>query len=167
MSNHRFFCWSPKSPLEVPDVRTFRGPSWDVPGTSRTGWVISKFIPWNNSKKSLILVSSFCSRSIALNFFFYIKDFFKEFLLTDRNFSILDTLLLIQFGTDDQTPGNFRKLFMKNIGCIKQPRTLYVCMLQDIFTSSSVGKWRVGMVLMANMMGGNLPCWILLGWGLY
>ena len=25
-------------PLEVPDVRTFRGPSGDVPGTSRAGW---------------------------------------------------------------------------------------------------------------------------------
>ena len=46
------FCWSPKSPLEVPwrspggplevlDVRTFRGPSGDVPGTSRAGWVIA------------------------------------------------------------------------------------------------------------------------------
>ena len=34
-------CWSPKSPLKVPDVRTFRGPSGDVPGTSRAGWVIN------------------------------------------------------------------------------------------------------------------------------
>ena len=33
-----FFCWSPEVPLEVPDVRIFRGPSWDVPGTSRAGW---------------------------------------------------------------------------------------------------------------------------------
>ena len=34
------FCWSPKSPLEVPDVRTFRGLSRDVPGTSRAGWEV-------------------------------------------------------------------------------------------------------------------------------
>ena len=26
------------SPLEVPDVKTFRGPSGDIPGTSRAGW---------------------------------------------------------------------------------------------------------------------------------
>ena len=32
---------------------------------------------------------------------------------------------------------NFRKLFIKNIGCIKQPRTLYVCVLQATFTLSS------------------------------
>ena len=30
---------SPEGPLEVPDVRTFRGPSGDVPETSCAGWV--------------------------------------------------------------------------------------------------------------------------------
>ena len=29
---------SPKGRLEVPDVRTFRGPSGDIPGTSCAGW---------------------------------------------------------------------------------------------------------------------------------
>ena len=28
-----FFCWSPKSPLEFPDVKTFRGPSGIPPGS--------------------------------------------------------------------------------------------------------------------------------------
>ena len=32
---------STEGPLEVRDVRTFRGPSWDVPSTLRAGWVIS------------------------------------------------------------------------------------------------------------------------------
>ena len=31
----------PKGPLDVPDVRTFRGISGDVPGTSRAGWIIA------------------------------------------------------------------------------------------------------------------------------
>ena len=30
---------SPEGSLEVPDIRTFRGPSRNVPGTSRAGWV--------------------------------------------------------------------------------------------------------------------------------
>ena len=38
---------------------------------------------------------------------------------------------------------------------------LYVCVHKATFTSSSVGKWHVGMILMANMMGGNLAVWIL------
>ena len=42
-------------------------------------------------------------------------------------------------------------------------QTLYVCMLQTIFTSSSVGKWRVQMIIIAKRMSGNLPNWILLG----
>ena len=33
-----FFCWSPKSPLEIPDVRTSRGPSEDFPGMLHAGW---------------------------------------------------------------------------------------------------------------------------------
>ena len=36
------FCWSTKSPLQVPGIRTFRGPSGDVPGTSRAGWELMK-----------------------------------------------------------------------------------------------------------------------------
>ena len=40
-SNHQFLCWSPESPLEVPDVRTFRGPSGDAYGTSHVGWDVS------------------------------------------------------------------------------------------------------------------------------
>ena len=39
--NYQFFCWSPKSPLKVPDVGTCRGPSGDVSGTLRAGWVAS------------------------------------------------------------------------------------------------------------------------------
>ena len=31
----------PEGPQEVPDVRTFRGISGDVPGTSRAGWIIA------------------------------------------------------------------------------------------------------------------------------
>ena len=30
--NHQLLCWSPESPLEVPDVKTFRGPSGTSPG---------------------------------------------------------------------------------------------------------------------------------------
>ena len=37
------FCWSPEGPLEVLDVRTFRGRSRDVPKTSRAGWELTKF----------------------------------------------------------------------------------------------------------------------------
>ena len=37
------FCGSPKSPLEVPDVRTFSGPSGDVPGMLRAGWELIIF----------------------------------------------------------------------------------------------------------------------------
>ena len=33
-----FFVGPLRGPLEVPDVTTFRGPSGDVPGTSRAGW---------------------------------------------------------------------------------------------------------------------------------
>ena len=32
---------STEGTLGVRDVRTFRGPSWDVPSTLRAGWVIS------------------------------------------------------------------------------------------------------------------------------
>ena len=32
-------CWSLESSLEVPNVRTFRRPSGEVPGTTRAGWV--------------------------------------------------------------------------------------------------------------------------------
>ena len=39
---------------------------------------------------------------------------------------------------------------------------LYVCVHKATFTSSSIGKWHVGMILMAYMMGGNLAAWILL-----
>ena len=46
-------------------------------------------------------------------------------------------MLLIQWVSDDQTFENFRKLFIKNIGCIKQPRTLYICVLQATFSLSS------------------------------
>ena len=35
---------SPEGPLEVPDVRTFKGPSVDVPRTSRAGWDICTLI---------------------------------------------------------------------------------------------------------------------------
>ena len=31
----------PEGSQEVPDVRTFRGISGDVPGTSRAGWIIA------------------------------------------------------------------------------------------------------------------------------
>ena len=52
------------------------------------------------------------------DFFFYIKDLFTEFLLTDRNFRYFGfTLLLIQWISYDQTLNNFRKLFIKDIGC--------------------------------------------------
>ena len=36
-----FFVLVPEGSLEVPDVRTFRGPSGNVPGTSRAGWVVA------------------------------------------------------------------------------------------------------------------------------
>ena len=40
--NDQFLRWSPRSPpkgtLEVPDVRTFRGTSGNIPGMSRSGW---------------------------------------------------------------------------------------------------------------------------------
>ena len=38
---------------------------------------------------------------------------------------------------------------------------LYICVHKTSFTSSSVGKWHMGMILIANMMGGNLVVWIL------
>ena len=41
--NHQFLYWSLESPLEkplwVPEVKTFRGSSEDVPGRSCTGWI--------------------------------------------------------------------------------------------------------------------------------
>ena len=46
-------------------------------------------------------------------------------------------------------------------------RNLYVCVHQVTFTSSSVEKWRVEMILMANKKSGNLVSWILFGWELY
>ena len=47
-------------------------------------------------------VSSFCSGSIVLKFFFYIEHFFEAFLLTDRIFRYFGIpLLLIQWGSDD------------------------------------------------------------------
>ena len=72
-------------------------------------------------KVAFSVVNSFCSRSIVSKFFFfYIEDFFKGFLLTNKDFRYFGfTLLLIQWGSDDQTLDNFRKLFIKNIGCIK------------------------------------------------
>ena len=36
--NDHFYRWSPKSPLEVPDVMTVSGSSGDVPGMSRADW---------------------------------------------------------------------------------------------------------------------------------
>ena len=43
---------SSQGPLEVLDVRTFRGPSGDVSGTSRASWVIlAKLKAGNNSEK--------------------------------------------------------------------------------------------------------------------
>ena len=42
---------SPEGPLEVPDVRTFRGPSGDVHGTSRAGWVLPVLGQWKNSSR--------------------------------------------------------------------------------------------------------------------
>ena len=55
---------------------------------------------------------------------------FKFFLshsrfLSNRNFRYFGFPLL-QWGSDDQTLDNFAKLFINNISCIKQPRTLYV-----------------------------------------
>ena len=48
--NQQFLCWSPKSPLKVPwrswTLRTFRGSSGDVPGTSRDGWAVVKTQSW-------------------------------------------------------------------------------------------------------------------------
>ena len=38
---------------------------------------------------------------------------------------------------------------------------LYFCVHKATFTSSSAGKWHVGMIIMASMMGGNLAVWIL------
>ena len=32
----------PEGALVVPDVRIFRGPSGDIPGTSRAGWVAAQ-----------------------------------------------------------------------------------------------------------------------------
>ena len=32
----------PEGALVVPDVRIFRGPSADIPGTSRAGWVAAQ-----------------------------------------------------------------------------------------------------------------------------
>ena len=34
---------STETPLKIPDVRSFRGPSGDVPGTSRAGWVLAEY----------------------------------------------------------------------------------------------------------------------------
>ena len=41
---------SPKSPLEALDVTTFRGPSGDVPGTSRAGWACASFCWFKETK---------------------------------------------------------------------------------------------------------------------
>ena len=46
-------------------------------------------------------------------------------------------------------------------------KNFYVCVLQASFTSSSVGKQCVGMIITANMMNGDLLGWILFGWELY
>ena len=68
-------------------------------------------------------VSSFCYGSLVLNIFLHWA-FFRSISSNWQNFEIFRN-------------HNFRKLFIKNIGCIKQPRTLYVCVLQATFTLSS------------------------------
>ena len=49
---------SSEGPLDVPDVRTFRRPSGDVPGTSRAGWFykVSNKVP--RTLKTVILIAS-------------------------------------------------------------------------------------------------------------
>ena len=62
---------------------------------------------------------------MTITFFFYIEDFFKAFLLTDRSLRHFGfTLLLIHRGSDDQTLDSFRKLFVKDIGCLNVSNTL-------------------------------------------
>ena len=46
---------SPEGPPEVQDVRTFRGPSVDIPWTSGVGWV------------NLCFLQSFCNRSSSFS----------------------------------------------------------------------------------------------------
>ena len=89
----------------------------------------SKFAQWYNWKKYLVLVSSFCSGGIVLKFFFYIKDFREAFLLNDRNFRYFGiNLLLIQWGSDDQTLENFRKTVHKEYWSHKiASNTLLLC----------------------------------------
>ena len=67
--------------------------------------------------------SSFCSGSVVLKFFLHWA-FFRSISSNWQDFEIF-------------WDKNFRKLFIKNIGCIKQPRTLYVCVLQATFILSS------------------------------
>ena len=65
-------------------------------------------------------VSSFCYGSLVLNIFLHWA-FFRSISSNWQNFEIFRNHI-------------FRKLFIKNIGCIKQPQTLYVCVLQVTFT---------------------------------
>ena len=90
-----FFCWSPKSPLEVPDVRTFRGPSGDVLGTSRAGWIV-----WAHNFSSIKRILILQKKAVRIINFqprnFHTSSLFKQnFILKFRDKICLENILFV------------------------------------------------------------------------
>ena len=90
-----FLCWTPESPLEVPDVQTFRGPSGNVPETLFAGWVIAmdfllklvKVFYYMNMFYSIVIL---CYVKL-LQVFFFTKKIVFSFTFTKMNWQFLST----------------------------------------------------------------------------
>ena len=60
---------SPEGPLEVPDVKTFRGPSGGVPGTSRAGWVTpGRKTFFQIHKVNVVKIDKICQELLSSHF---------------------------------------------------------------------------------------------------